>query len=184
MSHERIKLRAEALETARTFFRQRDVLEVDCPALVKRAPLDANIDAISADGGFLHTSPEYAMKKLLASGSGDIYFLGHVYRKEEIGRVHNTEFTMAEWYRTGFTLQDMIEEASVFLSLFLGELPVRTLSYREAYLKFADIDYTNNPLPGDGTHVMQTGQTACLLFATGEGNFEFSPEILGVRMAQ
>lgn len=122
------------LADARRFFSDRDVLEVDCGALVKCAPIDSNIDVIEThSSGFLHTSPEYAMKRLLVLGSGDIYFLGHVYRKGEIGRLHNPEFTMAEWYRIGFSFEEMIQETCDFLKLFLSELPIRILSYRKAF---------------------------------------------------
>ena len=115
--------RALMLKAARAFFEEREVLEVDCCALGPRAAIDSNIDVISAtvsvtETGFLHTSPEYAMKRLLAGGSGDIYYLGHVFRKGDIGRLHNPEFAMAEWYRLGIPFSEMIEETCDFLSLF------------------------------------------------------------------
>ncbi|OGN64540.1 MAG: EF-P lysine aminoacylase GenX [Chlamydiae bacterium RIFCSPHIGHO2_12_FULL_49_9] len=145
-----IRQRAHLLKEARAFFSSRNVLEVDPCALSPYAPIDSNIDVISAqvsdtEKGFLHTSPEYAMKRLLALGSGDIYFLGHVFRKNERGRLHNPEFTMAEWYRLHFTLLQMIEETAAFLSLFLGSLPVRILSYRAAFSQVG-INYTEDPL--------------------------------------
>jgi len=141
-----LKIRAQKLQEARRFFETRNVLEVDCGALVKRAPLDPNIDCLPVEEAFLHTSPEYALKKLLAKGIGDCYFLGHVYRKEELGSLHNPEFTMVEWYRLGFTLSQMIQETAAFLSIFVGELPVQILSYRTAFEKFLDIDYREVPL--------------------------------------
>lgn len=139
------------LDQARKFFQSKNILEVDCGALVKRAPIDSNIDVISAcvsDSmqGFLHTSPEYAMKKLLSLGIGDIFYLGHVFRKGEIGRLHNPEFTMAEWYRVGISFNEMIRETCDFISLFLGDLPVLTLSYRQAFEKYANLDYTLDPI--------------------------------------
>lgn len=142
-----LKDRAQMLATARAFFAERGVLEVDTGALVKCPPNDSNIDciAVDQDQGFLHTSPEYAMKRLLAEGLGDIYFLGHVYRKGELGSLHNPEFTMAEWYRLGFSLQQMIEETCEFLALFLGFLPVETIGYKEAFQTFAKVD------PGSAT---------------------------------
>ncbi len=135
------------LARARAFFAERNILEVDCGALSRSAPVDAYIDVIeaqvsSSEKGYLHTSPEYAMKRLLASGIGDIYFLGRVYRKEEAGRLHNPEFTMAEWYRIGIPFDQMIQETCEFLFLFLGSLPVRKLSYREAFSSFLGIDYS------------------------------------------
>lgn len=139
------------LQQARNFFSKKNILEVDCCALLRRAPLDANIDAMSVQVsenqlGFLHTSPEISMKKLLSSGIGDIYYLGHVFRKNEIGRRHNPEFTMAEWYRINFSLLQMMEETCQFLFLFLGSLPTKTMSYREAFQFYLNIDYTSIPL--------------------------------------
>ncbi len=140
-----LRSRAEALAAARAFFAKRMILEVDCGALVHSPPLDANIDVMSVavsdrETGYLHTSPEYAMKRLLSEGSGDIYFLGHVYRKGEIGPRHNPEFTMAEWYRVGYSFSQMIEETCDFISLFAGPLPRRILSYRDAFHTYADLD--------------------------------------------
>lgn len=133
-----LKDRAALLAQVRAFFASRGVMEVDPGALVKSPPNDAHIECLSVDSeGFLHTSPEYAMKRLLAEGSGDIYYLGHVYRKEELGRLHNPEFTMIEWYRCGISFADMIRETCELLSLFLGPLPVQTLSYRRAFELFA-----------------------------------------------
>jgi len=139
--------RAFMLQKARDFFADRGVLEVDCCALSSRAAIDSNIDVISSsvsdrETGFLHTSPEYAMKRLLAKGSGDIYYLGHVFRKGDIGRIHNPEFAMAEWYRLGLSFSDLIEETCSFLSLFFGPLPIQTISYREAFARYVGIDYT------------------------------------------
>jgi len=148
---ERLRDRALMLQKARSFFAERKIIEVDCCALGPRAAIDSNIDVIGAavsdrETGFLHTSPEYAMKRLLAAGSGDIYYLGHVFRKGDIGRLHNPEFSMAEWYRLGISFSDMIRETCDFLSLFLGPLPVSTISYREAFARYAHLDYTAAPL--------------------------------------
>ena len=148
---ERLCDRAFMLQKIRAFFAERNVMEVDCCSLVRRAPIDPNIDVIAAtvsdaDRGFLHTSPEYAMKRLLSAGIGDIYFLGHVFRKGEIGRIHNPEFAMAEWYRLSFPFEEMIRETSEFLFLFFGPLPVRKISYRDAFAQYAGIDYTRDDL--------------------------------------
>ncbi len=138
-----LKDRAQMLARARGFFAERGVLEIDCGALVRRAPLDTNIDciAVDQDDGFLHTSPEYALKRLLSSGISDCYFLGHVYRKGELGDRHNPEFTMVEWYRLGFTFEEMIRETAEFLFLFFGEKPIRLLPYRKAFEEYVGIDY-------------------------------------------
>lgn len=134
--------RALMLSKARSFFSERNVLEVDCPILSKTASVDAHIDLIYSESSdvYLHSSPEYGMKKLLAKGSGDIYQLSHVFRKGELGSKHRPEFMMAEWYRVGFSYEQMIEEACAFITLFLGPLPIRHLSYDEAFKKYAGID--------------------------------------------
>lgn len=139
--------RALMLQYARAFFAKRSLLEVDCCALNPHAAIDANIDAIHAlafdqGSGFLHTSPEYAMKKLLSYGLGDIYYLGHVFRKGDLGPLHNPEFTMAEWYRCGMKLDDLILEVCEFLSLFFGQLPLRKVAYREAFTQYVNLDFS------------------------------------------
>lgn len=137
-----LKVRAQKLKEAREFFEERGILEIDCGALVKRAPIDPNIDCLSLNEGFLHTSPEYALKRLLSEGVGDCYFLGHVFRKEELGNIHNPEFTMAEWYRLGISLEEMIQETCAFLFLFIDKKPIRTISYRSLFNTYASIDPT------------------------------------------
>lgn len=131
------------LAKARQFFHERSVCEVDCPILSREASVDAHIDVISThDGHFLHTSPEYGMKRLLAEGMGDIYQLSHVFRDGEMGEKHNPEFMMAEWYRVGVSFEEIIEETLDFIRLFLGNLPSTKLSYREAFQNYTGIDYT------------------------------------------
>lgn len=133
--------RAAMLASARAFFSTRDVIEVDCPLISAYASVDAHIDLIPADDGrFLHSSPEYGMKRLLADGIGDIYQLAHVFRRGEVSEKHNPEFMMAEWYRLGFSFPQIIDETIDFIRLFLGELPHRVLSYRDAFRYYLNID--------------------------------------------
>lgn len=137
--------RAHMLSEARSFFSSRNILEVDCPLITKEASVDAHIDLIPiVDGNgyrYLHSSPEYGMKRLLAEGIGDIYQLAHVFRKGEYSRKHNPEFTMAEWYRLGISFEQMMEETVDFVRLFLGKLPMRIMSYREVFQNYLGIDY-------------------------------------------
>jgi len=131
----------------RAFFAERRVLEVDTPILSSYAPVDAHIDVMEVDmgrgqTGYLHTSPEYGLKKLLAAGSGDIYQLSHVFRQNEEGPLHLPEFMMLEWYRLGIDYLDFIEETLDIIRLFVGPLPSRVLTYREALLQAAGFDYT------------------------------------------
>jgi elongation factor P--(R)-beta-lysine ligase len=139
---ERLQARAEMLRQARAFFAEREIMEVDVPILSKAASIDAHIDLIEASAAgkryFLHSSPEYGMKRLLSEGIGDIYQLSHVFREEEVGHRHNPEFTMAEWYRVGFSLKEMIEETLDFVALFLPQKPegYEEMSYRELFLRY------------------------------------------------
>lgn len=141
-----LQKRARMLAHVRAFFAQREVLEVDTPILSHAAPIDTHIEVMSVqwasqEKAYLHTSPEYAMKRLLAQGIGDIYQLGHVFRAEEAGRLHNPEFTMIEWYRVGIPFQMLIDETLDMIRLFLGDIPAHTYTYAEAFEKFVGIDY-------------------------------------------
>lgn len=140
--------RAQMLASARAFFQEKGVLEVDCLALLRYPPLDSHIDCIQTDesGNFLHTSPEYSLKKWLAKGLNDCYFLGHVYRKGEQGKRHNPEFTMVEWYRKNFSLDQMIEETFSFLTLFFSPPQKEKISYKKAFEKYIGIDITTASL--------------------------------------
>ncbi len=143
-----LRRRAEALHFTREFFRARDVLEVETPALVNAPVSDVNLASARvtvaglATPLYLHTSPEYAMKRLLASGCGDIYQVCRVYRAAERGRQHNPEFTMIEWYRLGFSLERLMDEVADLVGGLLGiaELPVELVSYREAVQRHAGLD--------------------------------------------
>jgi lysyl-tRNA synthetase class 2 len=145
-----LRRRAECLATAREFFGARSVLEVETPALVNAPVSDVNLGSVRVDVPgiatplWLHTSPEYAMKRLLAAGAGDIYQVCRVYRGAERGRQHNPEFTMIEWYRLGFSLDDLMNEVAALTRELLGPsgaaLPVEFVSYRDAVLRHAGFD--------------------------------------------
>ena len=142
-----LRRRAAALTVTRDFFRLRGVLEVETPALVNAPVSDVNLGSVRVDMAghptplWLHTSPEYAMKRLLAAGSGDIYQICRVYRGAERGRHHNPEFTMLEWYRLGFSLEDLMREVAALANELLGAtLPVEFVSYRDALLEHAKVD--------------------------------------------
>lgn len=142
----RLHDRAAMLKQARQFFYDRNILEVDCPALSRFASVDAHIDLMPVryagrEGAYLHSSPEYGMKRLLAEGIGDIGQLSHVFRDGECGVKHNPEFMMAEWYRCNISFSEMIQETVAFIRLFLGDLPSRQISYREVFQSYAGFDY-------------------------------------------
>lgn len=145
VASELIRDRAKMLKTVRLFFEERGVLEVDLPILGKAAPIDAHIDIMRVDLqgkqiGYLHSSPEYAMKRLLAQGIGDIYQMGHVFRDGELGALHNPEFTMIEWYRLTVPLEHLIQETLDLICLFIPHKTITFLTYAEAFWKFAHID--------------------------------------------
>lgn len=136
------------LERARRFFRARDVLEVATPALGRHTATDPNIDSLRiadtrAATLYLQTSPESFMKRLLADGYPDIYGICRVFRAGEAGRLHQPEFTMVEWYRHGFGLDEMIAETVAFIADVLaqpGLLDAERLEYGAAFRRFAGVD--------------------------------------------
>lgn len=150
--------RAQMLAAAREFFAARGVLEVETPMLGLSAVSDPNIDNVHAmlelDKGrhrYLHTSPEYRMKRLLCAGYPDIYSICKVFRDGEVGKRHQPEFSMAEWYRKGFGLQEMIRDSCDFITEMLDaqRLPcaAESISYRQAFIRHAGLD----PLEADSS---------------------------------
>ena len=145
-----LEQRAQALARVREFFAKRSVLEVDTPVVVNAPVTDVHIHSAevrfpdSPARFYLHTSPEFAMKRLLASGSGDIYQICHVARGLERGRHHNAEFTLIEWYRLGFSLDQLMDEVEALARAVLGPVaqPMRRerLSYVDAFKKTLGID--------------------------------------------
>ena len=129
---ERLRLRAQILGVIRAFFHERDVVEVQTPVLAPATVTDPDVESITVPGyGFLQTSPEYQMKRLLSAGAPSIYQLGPVFRHEEKGRLHNPEFTMLEWYRLGFDDRLLMQEVSALIALVLGPGAVQTVTYQQ-----------------------------------------------------
>ena len=141
-----IKQRATLLRNIRLFMERRQILEVDTPVLSHYANSDPYIQSLKTANVFekdtslyLHTSPEFCMKRLLAAGSGSIYQIAHVFRDEESGKKHHTEFTMLEWYRTGFDYYQLMDEVAELL-LDIGLTKPDKMTYAEAFLKTVQID--------------------------------------------
>lgn len=108
-----LKARAELLQDLRSFFAELAVMEVETPLISMRGNTDPEIQSIRTDdGGYLRTSPEFPLKRLLAAGSGDIFELGRVFRAGEAGRHHNPEFTLLEWYRTSIDYHCLMDEVA------------------------------------------------------------------------
>jgi elongation factor P--(R)-beta-lysine ligase len=145
-----LKTRAAMLGRAREFFAQRCVLEVETPILSAATVSDPQLQSLHtqvagiAAPRYLQTSPEYAMKRLLAAGSGDIYQVCKVFRDEEQGRWHNPEFTLIEWYRSGFDDAALMDEVEALLARVLEglrDLPsAERLSYSAALQRHAGVD--------------------------------------------
>ena len=143
-----LRARAHLLAAIRAFFDRAGVLEVDTPALSTHTGTDPALEPLSTrlGGGnrFLHTSPEFPMKRLLAAGSGDIYQICKVFRDGERGRLHNPEFTLLEWYRLGFDHHRLMDEVESLARQLLGDAAgdgsAQRLSYAEAFQQHLAID--------------------------------------------
>jgi lysyl-tRNA synthetase class 2 len=139
-----LKARAGLLKSVRTFFEARKVLEVESPILSAAGNSDPGILQFSTAGRsfWLRTSPEYAMKRLLAAGSGDIYELGRVFRQGESGRLHDVEFTMLEWYRQGWNYHQLMDEVTALVRHCLPGFSFREskVSYRDLLRGFTGLD--------------------------------------------
>ena len=150
VSLENLQFRAQFLWKIRDFFYKRGVLEVETPLMCNGAATDPHITPIAVlysdphvrgnQNYYLQTSPEFAMKRLLAAGSGPIYQICKAFRRDEIGRLHNPEFSLLEWYRPGFDHHALMDELESLLCLILGTSKTERLSYQAVYQKFLGLD--------------------------------------------
>jgi elongation factor P--(R)-beta-lysine ligase len=144
------------LDAARRFFAERAVLEVDTPLLSRTTVSDPHIESIAATLAakrgrpyFLQTSPEFFMKRLLCAGYPDIYQICKAFRGGEAGRRHSPEFTLVEWYRRGYGLRQMMEEAVAFIGALTGPhrgTAPEFIEYRRAFGEYADVDAEQSSL--------------------------------------
>lgn len=177
---ETLRLRARILRTIRAFFAARDVLEVETPSLSLAGTTDpaltslhTTVAALDASRSYLHTSPEFAMKRLIAAGSGDIYQICRVYRDGELGRWHEPEFTLLEWYRIGWDDHALMDEVGELCTKCLGPERIQAsplrLSYTEAFEKHlgvgaaSDEDVLAAALASHGIEVPETIDRRSLL---------------------
>lgn len=149
-----LKTRARMLERIRAFFSERGMMEVETPILSSAATPDPALASFSTRYTgplfprgrtlYLHTSPEFPMKRLLAAGSGSIYQICKVFRDGESGRLHNPEFTMIEWYRVGFDHHQLMDETGQLVMQLLASSralpPPEKLTYRDAFQHHAGLD--------------------------------------------
>jgi elongation factor P--(R)-beta-lysine ligase len=146
-SHDLLLMRAELLEKLRRFMRERGILEVDTPILGRASTPDPNINSVPASlsirgqsqSYYLHTSPEFCMKRLLASGSGAIYQISKVFRDADLGRLHQPEFAMLEWYRPDYDHHRLMDEVAELLRA-LGLAEAERSTYETAFVKYLDIN--------------------------------------------
>ena len=135
--------RARLLQNIRAFFVQRNVMEVSTPIISSAANTDVHIDSIELKASKHHllTSPELPIKRLLAAGIGDCYQLGQVFRDGEVGRNHNPEFTMLEWYRLSFSMLDLMAEVEQLIQTYTdSSLSIKRYSYKELFQVYLGFD--------------------------------------------
>jgi len=148
-----VKLRMNVYQQIRQFFAARGVLEVETPILSAGSvpepaiePLYTHYHTHAVKQLFLQTSPELAMKRLLAAGSGAIYQICKVFRDGESGRWHNPEFTMLEWYRPHFTVDELLSEIDALLQLLLQTPELEKVDYCDIFEQHTDLDALHTPL--------------------------------------
>jgi len=155
MKAQMLQKRSQMLQSLRAFFYDRNLIEVDTPMLSQGATTDLHLQSLQTQVRlpgesepktyYWHTSPEYPMKRLLSEGVGDMFYLGKVFRDGDWSPRHQIEFTMLEWYRLGFSLQDLIDEVVILLqeSLWNSATQIEQLeqlTYQQLFAKYAQID--------------------------------------------
>ncbi|SDB93249.1 EF-P lysine aminoacylase EpmA [Acinetobacter boissieri] len=171
-----IKARAVLYQQIRGFFAEREVLEVETPILSAAGVTDVHLASVATarhvqgkvQQHYLQTSPEFAMKRLLASGSGPIYQICKVFRDDEHGRKHNSEFTMLEWYRPNFSLRQLMHETTELLqqccATRFADIRPMVLSYKHAFFDRLDI----NPITATLVQLKNTAQRVGLTLDLGD----------------
>jgi lysyl-tRNA synthetase class 2 len=143
--------RSQLLQQLRAFFYARSVIEVDTPMLSAGGVPDVHLAALTTlvqvpgerdpQTFYLPTSPEYPMKRLLCEGSGDIFYLGKVFRDGDLSPRHQVEFMMLEWYRLGFSMFELMDEVTALINALLNQpLKIERISYQQAFAKYAGIN--------------------------------------------
>ena len=177
-----IRERARVYRQIRAFFNNRGCLEVDTPLLMPTTGTDVNIASIAVEHEgrrqYLQTSPEYAMKRLLAAGSGSIFQICHAFRAGEAGRLHSGEFTLLEWYRSGYGYGRLMDEIELLITtLSLRRCTFSRHSYRSLFGDILDLDIDTvslaelracceKQLPGTDAGALSHDQCLDLLLAT------------------
>ncbi len=149
-----LEVRAKMLRSIRDYFAATRALEVETPTLSATAVTDVHLASVEArannDRRYLITSPEYAMKRLLAAGCGDLWQIGRVYRDGEVGRWHNPEFTLIEWYRIGMDHHSLMSDVERLINAALPAAKqfdrAERVTYRDAVQLHAGVDALEDPV--------------------------------------
>ncbi len=135
-----LRQRHQLMQQLRHFFDSAGLMEVETPMLSAHATPDLHLASVTSSDGYLHTSPEYPMKRLLAAGSGGIYQVCKVFRSQESGRSHNPEFTLLEWYQPDWTDRQLAEQVIALFRHLGYDRPAVFKSYREAFSDLMGVD--------------------------------------------
>lgn len=146
-----LRQRAELLTSLRRFFSERNVLEVETPLLCSSGITDPSIEPFTVSVGdtpprYLQTSPEYAMKRLLAAYGEPVFQIARAFRAGEAGTRHNPEFSLLEWYRPGFDHHQLMDEVADLLCECLGARPIEKHSYRQLFRERLALDPFTAPV--------------------------------------
>jgi lysyl-tRNA synthetase class 2 len=141
---ELLQQRSAIIAKIREFFVRRNYLEVETPVMARYGVTDVYLSNIRAffrgEAYPLQTSPEYHMKRLLAAGSGPIFQLARVFRDDELGRWHNPEFTLLEWYQLDIDHHELMDEMDLFLQAILKSKPLIRKTYQQVFIESCAID--------------------------------------------
>lgn len=138
-----LKKRAKLVARIRQFFAERDIMEVETPLLSHATVTDPHILSMTvslSDLKYLQTSPEYAMKRLLCAGMGSIYQICKAFRLDELGKKHNPEFTLLEWYRPGFDHHALMNEVDLFLQSILSVEKADRCTVADVFMKYLNFN--------------------------------------------
>jgi elongation factor P--(R)-beta-lysine ligase len=169
----RLRKRAGLISAVRTYFDERNFIEVETPIVIKAPAPEEYIEGIPVEDGFLRTSPELQMKEMLCAGYEKIYQIGACFRKNEFGKRHRPEYTMLEWYETEINYIQLLEFTAGLLRLAAQKINASLLleyqgqaidltvapqiiTVRDAYKKYADIDIDQIATEEDFDEIMTT----------------------------
>ncbi len=155
LSWEDAQKKSKILASIRAFFDTRGVVEVETPVMCRSSVTDIHLDPFitsfdhspdNVSARYLQTSPEYAMKRLLASGYQSIYQLCKAFRNEQKGRYHNPEFTILEWYRVGFSMSELMSEVEQLVKQIIDCKDFTYITYQNLFIDYTGIDPLNTSI--------------------------------------